>query len=112
MTGLCSLGEGEGIAVFMLIIVWQWIYLPVSSNPVLFFLTLVHERLLRTSEDFVWPIDSTFNGKFIIDVEFLDLKISPVNVRTARSNFSLPSLQVSFLKDATCSMLFDQTLFR
>ncbi|CAA7404482.1 unnamed protein product [Spirodela intermedia] len=43
------------------------------------YISPVHERLLRTSDDFVWPIDSTFNGKFIIDVEFLDLKISLVN---------------------------------
>lgn len=40
----------------------------------------VHERLLRTCEDFVWPVDSTFHGRFIIDVEFLDLKICPLNV--------------------------------
>ncbi|XP_022141673.1 BTB/POZ domain-containing protein At1g21780 isoform X1 [Momordica charantia] len=39
----------------------------------------IHERLLRTSEDFVWPVDSTFHGRFIVDVEFLDLKICPVN---------------------------------
>ncbi|CAL8997125.1 unnamed protein product [Prunus brigantina] len=39
----------------------------------------IHERLLRTSEDFVWPVDSTFLGRFIIDVEFLDLKICPLN---------------------------------
>lgn len=46
----------------------------------LLFYTAVHERLLRTSDDFVWPIDTTFQGRFIIDVEFLDLKIGPVNV--------------------------------
>lgn len=40
----------------------------------------VHERLLRTSEDFVWPVDSAFHGRFIIDVEFLDLKVCPTNV--------------------------------
>jgi hypothetical protein len=44
--------------------------------------TAVHERQLRTSEDFVWPVDSTFVGRFIIDVEFLDLKICPLNVST------------------------------
>lgn len=43
---------------------------------------VVHERLLRNCEDFVWPVDSTFHGRFIIDVEFLDLKICPVNVST------------------------------
>ncbi|KAK9167558.1 hypothetical protein Scep_002749 [Stephania cephalantha] len=40
---------------------------------------LVHERLLRTSEDFVWPVDSTFHGRFMIDVEFLDLRICQLN---------------------------------
>ncbi|CDP10921.1 unnamed protein product [Coffea canephora] len=39
----------------------------------------VHERLLRTSDDFVWPIDTTFQGRFVIDVEFLDLKICSLN---------------------------------
>lgn len=40
----------------------------------------VYERLLRTSDDFVWPIDSALQGRFIIDVEFLDLKIYSPNV--------------------------------
>ncbi|OIT30406.1 PREDICTED: BTB/POZ domain-containing protein At1g21780 [Nicotiana attenuata] len=39
----------------------------------------VYERLLRTSDDFVWPIDSALQGRFIIDVEFLDLKIYSPN---------------------------------
>ncbi|XP_042481738.1 BTB/POZ domain-containing protein At1g21780 [Macadamia integrifolia] len=43
------------------------------------YISPIHERLLRTSEDFVWPVDSTFHGRFIIDVEFLDLKICPLN---------------------------------
>ncbi|CAK7346968.1 unnamed protein product [Dovyalis caffra] len=43
------------------------------------YISPVHERLLRTSEDFVWPVDSAFHGRFIIDVEFLDLKICPLN---------------------------------
>ncbi|KAJ8541716.1 hypothetical protein K7X08_002532 [Anisodus acutangulus] len=41
---------------------------------------IVYERLLRTSEDFVWPIDSCLQGRFIIDVEFLDLKIYTPNM--------------------------------
>lgn len=41
------------------------------------YISPIHERLLRTSDDFVWPVDSTFHGRFIIDVEFLDLKICP-----------------------------------
>lgn len=52
-----------------------------NNNVLAVLLIAVHERLLRTSDDFVWPIDSTFHGRFIIDVEFLDLKISPLNVR-------------------------------
>ncbi|KAL9665871.1 hypothetical protein QQ045_000192 [Rhodiola kirilowii] len=39
------------------------------------YISPIHERLLRTSEDFVWPVDSTFQGRFIIDVEFLDLMV-------------------------------------
>lgn len=40
----------------------------------------VHERVLRTSDDFVWPVDTSFLGRFVIDVEFLDLKICALNV--------------------------------
>ncbi|XP_027090005.1 BTB/POZ domain-containing protein At1g21780-like [Coffea arabica] len=43
------------------------------------YISPIHERLLRTSDDFVWPIDTTFQGRFVIDVEFLDLKIYPLN---------------------------------
>uniref|UniRef100_A0A2P2K3V8 BTB domain-containing protein n=2 Tax=Rhizophora mucronata TaxID=61149 RepID=A0A2P2K3V8_RHIMU len=49
------------------------------------YISPVHERLLRTSEDFVWPLDSTFYGRFIIDVEFLDIKICPLNGGDASS---------------------------
>lgn len=45
----------------------------------------IHERLLRTSEDFVWPVDSTFHGRFIIDVEFLDLQVYSANGEEASS---------------------------
>ncbi|KAK2659481.1 hypothetical protein Ddye_006014 [Dipteronia dyeriana] len=49
------------------------------------YISPIHERLLRTCEDFVWPVDSTFLGRFIIDVEFLDLKICPLNGAEAGS---------------------------
>ena len=39
-----------------------------------------HERPLWSSDDFVWPVDSTFHGRFIIDVEFLTLKLCSLNV--------------------------------
>ncbi|KAF6152797.1 hypothetical protein GIB67_004626 [Kingdonia uniflora] len=57
----------------------------------------VHERLLRTNEDFVWPVESNFQGRFIIDVEFLDLKLCPLNVSTYReSHVSVPFNAVGF----------------
>ncbi|CAI0574091.1 unnamed protein product [Linum tenue] len=43
------------------------------------YISPIHERLLRTCDDFVWPVESNFQGRFIIDVEFLDLKICPLN---------------------------------
>ncbi|XP_024961655.1 BTB/POZ domain-containing protein At1g21780 [Cynara cardunculus var. scolymus] len=49
------------------------------------YISPIHERLLRTSEDFVWPVDSTFHGRFIIDVEFLDLQVYSVNGEEASS---------------------------
>ncbi|OMO87714.1 BTB/POZ-like protein [Corchorus capsularis] len=39
----------------------------------------IFERPLRTCDDFIWSVDSTFLGRFIIDVEFLDMKIFPLN---------------------------------
>lgn len=39
----------------------------------------VQERLIRTSDDFVWPVDSTIHGRLIVDVEFLDLKVCSLN---------------------------------
>ncbi|KAM7253270.1 hypothetical protein ACFE04_025888 [Oxalis oulophora] len=41
------------------------------------YISPIHERMFRVCEDFVWPVDCTFHGRFVIDVEFLDLKISP-----------------------------------
>ncbi|KAK6938403.1 BTB/POZ domain [Dillenia turbinata] len=43
------------------------------------YISPIHERLLKTSDDFVWPVDSAILGRFIIDVEFLDLKIHSPN---------------------------------
>lgn len=48
--------------------------LGISRRP---YISDVHERLLRNSDDFVWPVDTPFYGRFVIDVEFLDLKICP-----------------------------------
>ncbi|KAK4490115.1 hypothetical protein RD792_000772 [Penstemon davidsonii] len=43
------------------------------------YISPIHERLLRTSDDFVCPVDVSFQGRFVIDVEFLDLKICPLS---------------------------------
>lgn len=37
----------------------------------------IYEKELKNSDDFVWATDATFAGKFIVDVEFLDLKMVP-----------------------------------
>lgn len=36
----------------------------------------VSDKLVKSNEDFVWTIENSLTGKFIIDVEFLDLKIA------------------------------------
>ncbi|XP_075478296.1 BTB/POZ domain-containing protein At1g55760-like [Primulina tabacum] len=36
----------------------------------------VSEKVVKSNEDFVWTIEIPLTGKFIIDVQFLDLKIS------------------------------------
>lgn len=40
----------------------------------------VQEQMLRNSDDFVWRVDTNFYGRFVIDVEFLDLKICSLSV--------------------------------
>lgn len=40
----------------------------------------VKDKQLKNSEDFVWAIEAPLTGKFIIDVEFLDLKTASSNV--------------------------------
>ncbi|KAK4420668.1 BTB/POZ domain-containing protein [Sesamum alatum] len=37
----------------------------------------VTDKQLKSNEDFIWAIEVPLTGKFIIDVEFLDLKIAP-----------------------------------
>ncbi|KAH7689104.1 speckle-type POZ protein [Dioscorea alata] len=43
--------------------------------------TIVHpvifDKQLKSNDDFVWAVENFFGGRFIIDVEFLDLKIAP-----------------------------------
>ncbi|KAH9313250.1 hypothetical protein KI387_028285, partial [Taxus chinensis] len=36
----------------------------------------INNKILKSGEDFVWPVELSFHGKFIIDVEFVDLKVA------------------------------------
>ncbi|KAH7861717.1 hypothetical protein Vadar_029846 [Vaccinium darrowii] len=39
----------------------------------------ITDKQIKSNDDFVWAIEVPLTGKFIIDVEFLDLKITPPN---------------------------------
>ncbi|XVF03573.1 hypothetical protein REPUB_Repub05bG0005100 [Reevesia pubescens] len=39
----------------------------------------ITDKQLKNNEDFVWPIEVPLTGKFIVDVEFLDLKTASPN---------------------------------
>lgn len=41
----------------------------------------VTDQQLKNNEDFVWAVEVPLTGKFIIDVEFLDLKAASPDVR-------------------------------
>ncbi|QCE15748.1 BTB/POZ domain-containing protein At1g21780-like [Vigna unguiculata] len=47
-----------------------------SGSSRSFHISPVQEKLLRTHDDFVWSVETTFVGRYTIDVEFLDLKIN------------------------------------
>ncbi|KAL6844288.1 hypothetical protein ACP4OV_025961 [Aristida adscensionis] len=49
----------------------------------------VQEKLLRSSDDFVWQLDVVFYGRFTIDVEFLDLRIASNNASATESSPSI-----------------------
>jgi speckle-type POZ protein len=40
----------------------------------------ITDRRLKNNEDFVWAIEVPLTGKFTIDVEFIDLKITSPDV--------------------------------
>ncbi|KAK2967141.1 hypothetical protein RJ640_006110 [Escallonia rubra] len=69
------------------------------------YISPIHERLLRTSDDFVWPVDSTFHTRFIIDVEFLDLKICPLNGGEASSIWPSDGILQSLASQSTMRCL-------
>ncbi|KAJ0790496.1 putative chromatin remodeling & transcription regulator BTB-POZ family [Helianthus annuus] len=54
--------------------------------------TLVHpeirDKLLRSGEGFVWALDVQLTGRFIVDLEFLDLKTASPNGGESRSIWS------------------------
>lgn len=48
----------------------------------------ITDKQLKNNNDFVWALEVPLTGKFIIDVEFLDLKTAPPDVRLP----SIPSI--------------------
>ncbi|KAJ6800475.1 BTB/POZ domain-containing protein [Iris pallida] len=70
--------------------------------------TLVHpgvsDKLIRTNEDFVWAVDTLFTGRFIVDVEFLDLKIVPPSGGEAVSIWSAYQIERHSLSTAITSL--------
>lgn len=52
----------------------------------------VIDKVVKSSEDFVWQVELPFHGKMIIDVEFLDLKVACPNGGGMRSIWSDESL--------------------
>ncbi|KAH6768137.1 BTB/POZ domain-containing protein [Perilla frutescens var. frutescens] len=63
--------ENPPIASFMIKVVC------VAGDRKCFVHPEVTDKLLKSSEDFVWTIEVPLNGKFIIDIEFLDIKTTP-----------------------------------
>lgn len=43
-------------------------------NTWFYVITEIRDKQLKSSEDFVWALEVPLTGKFIIDLEFLDLK--------------------------------------
>ncbi|XP_019417850.1 PREDICTED: BTB/POZ domain-containing protein At1g21780-like [Lupinus angustifolius] len=76
-----------------------------ASSSRKLYITSVHERVLRTYDDFVWHVDTTFVGRFIIDVEFLDLKICPLNGGEASSVWSYDGKMQTIAEQSTLSCL-------
>ncbi|KAL8469580.1 hypothetical protein ACS0TY_032429 [Phlomoides rotata] len=60
--------ENPPIASFIIKVIWP------SGDRKCLVHPEVTEKLLKSNDDFVWAIDVPLTGKFIIDVEFLDLK--------------------------------------
>lgn len=44
----------------------------------------ITDKEIKNNEDFVWALEVPLTGKFIIDVEFIDLKIGSPNVSIIR----------------------------
>ncbi|KAE9603938.1 hypothetical protein Lal_00002244 [Lupinus albus] len=76
-----------------------------ASSSRKFSVSPVHEKVLRTYDDFVWPVDTTFVGRVIIDVEFLDLKISPMNGGEASSVWPCDGKLQSIAEQSTLGCL-------
>ncbi|CAA6673253.1 unnamed protein product [Spirodela intermedia] len=62
-------------------------------------------KLLQTGEEFSCPMNSFFEGKFTIDMEFLDLNLSSVNVLVNLGIFNLALREVDTVSGYISSLL-------
>ncbi|KAK9691542.1 hypothetical protein RND81_09G203100 [Saponaria officinalis] len=63
----------------------------------------IRDQQLKNNDDFVWPLDLQLGGKFIIDVEFLDLKTVPLQGGEPYSIWAEgPSRKRSHIAALTC----------
>ncbi|KAK6132302.1 hypothetical protein DH2020_033926 [Rehmannia glutinosa] len=69
------------------------------------YISPIHERVLRTSDDFSCIVDINFQGRFVIDVEFLDLKIYPVNGGEGSSIWPIDGTMQSLATQTTLKCL-------
>lgn len=74
--------EFKSWEILLKILVFYFIYIGVC------------DKQLKSNEDFIWAIDRLIVGKFIIDVEFIDLKTfalsETVNLIIAQDQIKLP----------------------
>ncbi|XP_047321650.1 BTB/POZ domain-containing protein At1g21780 [Impatiens glandulifera] len=63
------------------------------------------DRIVRTSDDFFWPVDCNVMGRFIIDVEFMDLKIHPGNSEESSSIWPIDGVVYSIARQNTLNCI-------
>ena len=63
----------------------------ISNYPLIYINTGIFDKHLK-HDGFVWSIDSSVTGRFVIEIEFLDLKIADPSVSTLSLSASVLSM--------------------